>query len=263
MSILLYQACQGCFYATCYRVSKLFWAIGFLLILANILYRGTTLVGITNNANVQLLPLNLTHTFNNNQTLTSAQKVAAHLIPSSHSRINTSGSGQTTVAKGTSETHNVPRNETVLKEIREKPVVPINKTKERTLIPRVFVKDASCAALFRNDTIEMERAKRLKRFPPSDASFMKSTENCQDFLQQREYTLHPVTVEEAGFPIAYRWVRSLQWRHNEHDGFSNHQPQFTQPFIQAEMKENIKAPRHWSLCGEFTGERWIPRAKSQ
>ena len=28
---------------------------------------------------------------------------------------------------------------------------------------------------------------------------------------------------------------------------------FTQPFIQAHMKEHIKAPRHWALCGEFTG----------
>ena len=32
-----------------------------------------------------------------------------------------------------------------------------------------------------------------------------------------------------------------------------------QPFIQAQVKENIKAPRHWPLCGEFTGYRWIPR----
>ena len=34
---------------------------------------------------------------------------------------------------------------------------------------------------------------------------------------------------------------------------------FTQPFIQAQIKENIKSPRHWPLCGEFTGNRWIPR----
>ena len=32
---------------------------------------------------------------------------------------------------------------------------------------------------------------------------------------------------------------------------------FTQPFIQAQIKENIKAPRHWTLWGEFTGDRWI------
>ena len=38
---------------------------------------------------------------------------------------------------------------------------------------------------------------------------------------------------------------------------------FTQPFIQAKIKENIKAPRHWPLCGEFTGDRRIPRTNSQ
>ena len=29
---------------------------------------------------------------------------------------------------------------------------------------------------------------------------------------------------------------------------------FTQPFIQAQIKESIKAPRHWPLYGEFTGD---------
>ena len=38
---------------------------------------------------------------------------------------------------------------------------------------------------------------------------------------------------------------------------------FTQPFIYAQIKENIKAPRHWPLWGEFTGDRWIPRTKGQ
>ena len=38
---------------------------------------------------------------------------------------------------------------------------------------------------------------------------------------------------------------------------------FTQLFIQAQIKENIKAPRHWPLCGEFTGDRWIPRTNGQ
>ena len=37
----------------------------------------------------------------------------------------------------------------------------------------------------------------------------------------------------------------------------------TQPFNQAEIKENIKALRHWPLCGEFTGDRWIPRTNGQ
>ena len=38
---------------------------------------------------------------------------------------------------------------------------------------------------------------------------------------------------------------------------------FTQPFIQAQIKENIKVPRHWPLCGQFTGDRWIPRTNGQ
>ena len=33
---------------------------------------------------------------------------------------------------------------------------------------------------------------------------------------------------------------------------------FTQPFIQSQIKENIKAPRHWPLCGEFTGTGEFP-----
>ena len=36
---------------------------------------------------------------------------------------------------------------------------------------------------------------------------------------------------------------------------------FTQPFIQAQIKK-IKAPRHWFLWGEFTGDRWILRTKA-
>ena len=26
----------------------------------------------------------------------------------------------------------------------------------------------------------------------------------------------------------------------------------------ADLEENIKAPRHWPLCGEFTGDREFP-----
>ena len=38
---------------------------------------------------------------------------------------------------------------------------------------------------------------------------------------------------------------------------------FTQWFIQAQIIKNIKGPRHWPLCGEFIGDRWIPRTKGQ
>ena len=38
---------------------------------------------------------------------------------------------------------------------------------------------------------------------------------------------------------------------------------FTQWFVQAQIKENITAPRHWPLWGEFTADRWIPHTKGQ
>ena len=38
---------------------------------------------------------------------------------------------------------------------------------------------------------------------------------------------------------------------------------FAQPFVQAQIKENTKGPRHWPLWGEFTGDLWIPFTKSK
>ena len=51
------------------------------------------------------------------------------------------------------------------------------------------------------------------------------------------------------------WVR---WRHK-----SPASRVFIQPFVQAWIKENIKAPRHCPLWEEFTGDRWIHLTKSQ
>ena len=36
---------------------------------------------------------------------------------------------------------------------------------------------------------------------------------------------------------------------------------FVQPFFQAQIKGNIKAPHHLPLWGESTGDRWIPLKK--
>ena len=37
----------------------------------------------------------------------------------------------------------------------------------------------------------------------------------------------------------------LQCRHNERDGVSNLSRLLAQPFVQVQIKENIKAPHHW------------------
>ena len=56
---------------------------------------------------------------------------------------------------------------------------------------------------------------------------------------------------------------SLQWRHNERDDVSNHHDCLLKRLFNAQIKENIKAPRHWPLCEEITGDRWIPGTKVQ
>ena len=57
----------------------------------------------------------------------------------------------------------------------------------------------------------------------------------------------------------------LQWRHDEGSGVSNHQPHdcLLNRLFNGQIKENIKAPSHWPLWGEFTYDRWIPRTKGQ
>ena len=35
-----------------------------------------------------------------------------------------------------------------------------------------------------------------------------------------------------------------------------------QPFIQVQITENIKALRHWPMCGELTSDRWVPRTNA-
>ena len=64
---------------------------------------------------------------------------------------------------------------------------------------------------------------------------------------------------------AIYYIFALQWRHNEGDGVSNHQPHdcLLNRLFKSHIKENIKDPRHWPLWGEFTDDRWIPRTKGQ
>ena len=68
----------------------------------------------------------------------------------------------------------------------------------------------------------------------------------------------PYTGRRFRFPITVtsHWAR---WRCLK----SRASRLFTQLFDQAQIKEDIKAPRHWPLWGEFTGDRWISRTKGQ
>ena len=80
------------------------------------------------------------------------------------------------------------------------------------------------------------------------------------------------TTDQIGQQIMIKstvqqWIilKTLQWRHNERDGVSNHQLHdcLLNRLFKAHIKVNIKAPCQWRLCGEFTGDRWIPRTNDQ
>ena len=63
--------------------------------------------------------------------------------------------------------------------------------------------------------------------------------------------------------LTYQIYPTLHWRHNERDGVSSIGPAIakmqlfehdqSQRFVQAQIKENIKAPYQWPLWGEITG----------
>ena len=57
---------------------------------------------------------------------------------------------------------------------------------------------------------------------------------------------------------------TLQWRHNERDGVSidRRLDCLLNRLFQAQIKENIEAPRHWPLWGD-TGDHGIPLTKGQ
>ena len=56
---------------------------------------------------------------------------------------------------------------------------------------------------------------------------------------------------------------SLRWRHNGHDGVSNHQPHDCLPnrLFRPRSRKTSKLCVT-GLCEEFTGDRWIPRTKA-
>ena len=78
---------------------------------------------------------------------------------------------------------------------------------------------------------------------------------------KKNHTLTDIKWREKSL-VAYS---PLQWSHNERDGVSNHEPHdsLLNRLIKAQIRENIKALRHWSLWEEFTGNRWIPSTEGQ
>ena len=108
--------------------------------------------------------------------------------------------------------------------------------------------DIVCAQPFEASVI------RLKAYSIESYSFICCNAQCYVWHDLKSILLHSMYV---------LLLTALRWRHNGRDSVSNHQPLFTQPYIQMQITDNIKAPRHWPLCGEFIGDRWIPRTNGQ
>ena len=60
-------------------------------------------------------------------------------------------------------------------------------------------------------------------------------------------------------------INNITWRHNGHDGVSNHQPHncLLNRLFRCTAKKTSKLRVTGLLCGELTGDRWIPHTKGQ
>ena len=74
----------------------------------------------------------------------------------------------------------------------------------------------------------------------------------------------PDVLKAIGW-TTFKASNALQWRHNKCDGVSNRKPHdyLLSRLFRRRSKENIQAPRHWPLWGEFTGDCWTLRTKGQ
>ena len=83
--------------------------------------------------------------------------------------------------------------------------------------------------------------------------------------QKCAYICSEWSVVDYGIGACWNWRTrpvgnnciTLQWRHDDCDGVSSHQPYYClfSRLLKVHIKENIKAPRHWPLWGEFTGDK--------
>ena len=109
---------------------------------------------------------------------------------------------------------------------------------ELRLLPRIVVPITNIWILFWNQEMNLSSLKNKRQFVT---------------LVLTESNLSTSSLVSVDLLFIY----SLQWRLVQWARWRLKSPAsvFTQPFIQAQMKENIKALRHWPLWGEFTGDK--------
>ena len=68
------------------------------------------------------------------------------------------------------------------------------------------VRECNCNAIFRNDKLEIGKAKMIARTKNNSnvfGDYIKETKNCSDFVAKRAYITDPLTQVEKEFPIAF------------------------------------------------------------
>ena len=86
------------------------------------------------------------------------------------------------------------------------------------------------------------------------------TYSCHGFLHLAVVFSYPASQSLCLIFFAFLIILTSQWPQWRLKSPASRL--FTQSFIQAQIKENIKAPRHWPLCGEFTGAGKFPAQRT-
>ena len=118
-----------------------------------------------------------------------------------------------------------------------------------------------CASCYSYVTSWLTKSLAIRlSFPQPDQAQNKGTTN-YEFLQSTN-NAEDISMSCQTFATVYRHWYIIHYYDVLMGAMASKSPAsrlFTQPFIQTQIRANIKAPRHWPLCGEFTGDRWIPR----
>ena len=91
---------------------------------------------------------------------------------------------------------------------------------------------------------------------------LKKNKSRKRYATKRNVTLTAMSSMEG---LILSKDSPLQWHLNGRDCVSNHKPYdcLLNSLFRHRSKKKIKAPRHWPLWGEFTGDRWVPRTNGQ
>ena len=92
----------------------------------------------------------------------------------------------------------------------------------------------------------------------------KPAASVKTLLQQEQSILDPLCLSEPSYPAAdFNRSCSLQWRYNDHDGVSNHQPHGLLDRLFRRRSRRHQSSASLAFAWGIHRDRWIPRTKGQ